>query len=212
MQLALEQLGERYRWVDVSVLDGTTRTPEFLARNPNGKVPVLELPDGRFLPESNAALFYLADDASRSSLREQHDPREQERPRTAQTHQKQDSSLLPTERFERAQVLQWMCFEQYSHEPFIATARFIVRYLGRPAEREADLQSKMAPGRRALAIMDAHLATQPFFVGGRYSIADIALFAYTHVADEGGFDLAAYPQVRAWIERVRGQPGYVALG
>ncbi len=196
LMLALEQLRAPYRWVDVSVLDGATRTPEFLIRNPNGKVPVLELPDGRFLPESNAALFYLAEST------------EQERPHTAQTHQK----LLSSERFERAQVLQWMFFEQYSHEPFIATARFIVQYLGRPPEREADLQAKMAPGRRALSIMEGHLSTRAFFVGERYSIADIALYAYTHVAGEGGFDLADYPQVRAWIARVREQPGYVALG
>jgi len=184
LQLALEQLHQTYRWIDVSVLDGATRTPEFLARNPNGKVPVLELPDGRWLPESNAALHYLAE----------------------------GSALLPSDRFQHAQVLQWMFFEQYSHEPFVATARFIVQYLGRPPEREADLQAKMAPGRRALGIMDAHLRAQDFFVGAHYSIADIALYAYTHVADEGGFELDAYPHVRAWIERVRAQPGYVALG
>jgi glutathione S-transferase len=184
LQLALEQLALPYRWVDVGVLDGATRTPEFLALNPNGKVPVLQLPDGRPLPESNAALHYLAD----------------------------GSPLLPNDRYEHAQVLQWMCFEQYSHEPNIATARFIVQYLGRPAAREADLQAKMAPGRRALGVMEGHLAHHDWFVAGRYTIADIALYAYTHVAAEGGFELDDYPHIRTWLARVSAQPGYVPLG
>jgi len=184
LKLALEQLGLQYRWINVGVVNGETRSDEFLRRNLNGKVPVLKLPDGRYLPESNAALNYLAD----------------------------GSALLPSERFERAQMLQWMFFEQYSHEPFIATARYIVQYLGRPAEREADLQAKMAPGYRALDVMEQHLSENSFFAAARYSIADIALYAYTHTATEGGFDLGTYPNVRAWLDRVANQDGHVVQG
>lgn len=180
IRLALEQLGLPYRWQHIDILKQESRTPEFLRKNPNGKIPVLELADGTFLFESNAILHYLAE----------------------------GSPLLPTDRLEHAQVLQWMFFEQYSHEPYIATARYFILYLGRPADKEEALQSKMPGGYRALDVMERHLATRSFFVGERYTIADIALYAYTHVAHEGGFDLAAYPAVRAWLARVAAQPGY----
>ncbi|HWS27088.1 MAG TPA: glutathione S-transferase family protein [Xanthomonadales bacterium] len=183
IELALAQLGLDYRFVAVDVLRGQSRTPEFLAKNANGKIPLLELDDGRCLPESNAILCYLAD----------------------------GSALWPSERFARAQVLQWLFFEQYSHEPYIATARFIVQYLGRPPERAADLAAKMAPGHRALAVMEQQLSSQPFLCGDDYTIADIALYAYTHVADEGDFDLGGYPAIGAWLQRVREQPGHVAM-
>ncbi|MDB5815599.1 MAG: glutathione S-transferase family protein [Rhodocyclales bacterium] len=180
LRLALEQLGLVYEWQHVDILRKETRTPEFLAKNPNGKIPVLELPGGECLSESNAILHYLA----------------------------QGSTLLPDDRLEHAQVLQWMFFEQYSHEPFIATARYIVRYLGRPADQEQKLQDKMPGGHRALAVMEQHLATRNYFVGERYSIADISLYAYTHVAHEGGFELAHYPAIQRWLALVAAQPGY----
>ena len=141
------------------------------------------LPDGRCLAESNAILSYLAD----------------------------GSPLQGGDRFGRATVLQWMCFEQYSSEPFIGGARFIVKYLGSPADRKADLEAKIAPGYKALAVMEQHLATQVFFANNEFSIADIALYAYTHVAHEGGFDLGEYPSVKRWLERIEARPDYVAM-
>jgi len=183
IELLLAQLGLDYRFVAVDVLRGQSRTPEFLAMNANGKIPLLQLDDGRCLAESNAILCYLAD----------------------------GTPLWPAERFTRAQVLQWLFFEQYSHEPYIATARFIVQYLGRPPERAADLAAKMAPGHRALAVLEQQLAKQPFLCGADYTIADIALYAYTHVAGEGDFDLTPYPHLRAWLQRVRAQPGHVSM-
>jgi len=184
IKLALEQLALPYRWVEVDSTTGATRTPEFLARNPNGKVPVLELDDGSFLPESNAILHYLAE----------------------------GSALLPAERLARARVLQWMFFEQYSHEPYVAVARSIVRYQPADSPRRAELPRLRERGHQALAVMEDHLAHNPFFVGGRYSIADIALYAYTHCAADGGFDLASYPSVREWLGRVRAQPRHVPMG
>ena len=183
LSLTLSLLGEAFETVHVDLLSGETRSAQFLARNPNGKVPVLELPDGEFLPESNAGLWYLAE----------------------------GTPLSPADRLGRARVLQWMCFEQYSHEPNIAVARFWIKYLGRPADKEEELVRRQASGHVALAVMEQHLATRGFFVGEQFSIADIALYAYTHVADEGGFDLAAYPAVGAWLARVAAQPGHVPM-
>ena len=183
VKLVLAQLGLAHEWVHVDILQTQNRTSAFLARNPNGKIPLLEIEPGTYLPESNAILHYLAE----------------------------GTPLLPSARLERAQVLQWLFFEQYSHEPYIAVARYIVRYLGRPEEQEARLQEKMAPGHAALRVMEQHLSQRAFFVAERYSIADIGLYAYTHVAHEGGFDLAQYPAVRAWLERVKAQPGHVSL-
>jgi glutathione S-transferase len=183
VKLVLLHLDIAHEWLPVELLRGDTRTPEFLAKNANGRVPLLELDSGECLPESGAILNYLAD----------------------------GSPLLPRERLERARVLQWMFFEQYSHEPYVAVARFIVRYIGRPAHEEQRLQRCYAPGYRALDVMETHLATHQFFVAERYSIADIALYAYTHVAHEGGFDLEMYPALRAWFLRVRAQPGYRSM-
>ena len=183
VKLALHQLGQRYEWIDIDVLKAETHTPEFLALNPNGKIPLLMLDDGRTLPESNAILNYLAD----------------------------GSPLLPTDRWERAQMLQWMFFEQYTHEPNVAVARFIVRYLGRPAEHEARLHTTLKNGAKALGVMEAHLGEHEFFAAGRYTIADIALYAYTHVAHEGLFELEPFPNIRAWLNRVKAQPGHVEM-
>jgi glutathione S-transferase len=183
VKLLLAQLGAQHEWLHTDILKGESRTPGFLAKNPNGRIPLLEIGDGVYLPESNAILCYLAD----------------------------GTSFLPSERLPRARVLQWLFFEQYSHEPYIAVARFIVHYLGRPPDQEARLQDRMAPGYAALGVMEQHLARRPFFAADRYTIADIALYAYTHVAHEGGFELAKFPAVRAWLDRVRSQPGYLAM-
>jgi glutathione S-transferase len=183
LQLACAQLDIDYVWHEVDILAGESRTDEFLAMNPNGKVPLMALPDGHYLSESNAILCYLAD----------------------------GSPLAGQGRFERANVLRWMFFEQYSHEPYIATSRFIIRYLGRPEDREGDLESRQGGGYMALDVMERELSDSDFIANDKYSIADIALYAYTHVADEGGFDLDNYPQVNAWLRRVEAQPGYVAM-
>jgi len=182
VRLLLHQLGMPFERVEMDIVRGETRTPEFLAKNPNGRVPTLELEDGTHLAESNAILFYLAE----------------------------GTPFLPADRLERALALQWMCFEQYSHEPNIATVRFWL-HTGLDDERRAMLPLKRRLGHDALAVMDGHLRARSFFVGERYSIADIALFAYTHVAGEGGFDLAPYAAVRAWLDRVRAQPGHVPI-
>jgi glutathione S-transferase len=182
-RLLLAQLGLRYDWTDLDLDAGATRKPEFLKRNPNGRIPTLELDDSTNLAESNAILWYLAE----------------------------GSPFVPNDRLGRAQVLQWMFFEQYSHEPYVATPRYIVRHLPADHARRAELPSRLATGRAALAVMDEHLQTRSFFVAERYTIADIALYAYTHVAHEGGHDLSAYANVRAWLARVAAQPGHVAI-
>ena len=183
IRLLLSQLGLPYRYHDIDIMKGESRTPEFLAKNPNGRIPLLELPDGQFLAESDAILWYLAE----------------------------GSSFIPESRLARAQVLQWMFFEQYSHEPYVATARFIMRHFPADSPRRSELPQRLARGREALAIMDAHLSKRAFFADERYSIADIALYAYTHVAGDGGLDLAPYPAVRAWLARVAAQPRHVGL-
>lgn len=183
IKLLLHQLERPYEWVEVNILEGETRSQEFLAKNPNGRVPVLQIDADTFLWESNAILYYLS----------------------------QGSEFFPADTLEQARVLQWLCFEQYSHEPYIATSRFIIRYLQRPASREQELQTKKKPGYAALEVMDRHLATQPYFVAGRYSIADIALYAYTHVAAEGDFDLSRFAAIEAWFARIASQPNYVGM-
>jgi glutathione S-transferase len=183
VRLLLAQLGLDYRWTELDIDGGETRTPAFLKRNPNGRIPTLELDDGTNLAESNAILWYLAE----------------------------GSSFVPGDRLGRAQVLQWLFFEQYSHEPYVATPRYIVKHLPAEHARRAELPERLAKGRAALAVMDAHLAVRPYFIAQRYTIADIALYAYTHVAHEGGHDLAPYPNVRAWLDRVAAQPGHVGI-
>ena len=183
VRLLLSWLGMPYERVECDILRGETRTPDFLARNPNGRIPTLELEDGTHLAESNAILFYLA----------------------------VGSDFLPGERLERARVLQWMFFEQYSHEPNIATSRFWLKHLEIDGQRRAQLEQKHIAGDAALGVMEGHLEGREWFVGDRPTIADIALYAYTHVADEGGFDLDPYPAIRAWLARVAAQPGYVAI-
>lgn len=183
VRLLLTQLGIPFERIELDILKGTTRTPEFLRKNLNGRIPVVELEDGRFLAESNAILFYFAE----------------------------GTSFLPADRWQRAQALQWMFFEQYSHEPNIATSRFWLRHLELTPERKAALAQKRPLGYAALDVIEKHVTGRSFFVGEQYSIADIALYAYTHVAGEGGFDLAQYPNIRAWLERVRSQPKHIPI-
>ncbi|MFN3856327.1 MAG: glutathione S-transferase family protein [Caulobacter sp.] len=167
-----EKLGIPYRWVEVSVLSGETRTPDFLARNPAGQVPAIVFEDGRTLAQSNAIILHLAE----------------------------DSELIPADRYERARMLEWMFWEQYSHEPYIAVARFQMAYLGKARDQlEARLYER---GAAALDRMEQALGSGRFLVGDRPTLADVALVAYTRVAHEGGFDLSRWPAIQAWISRV----------
>jgi glutathione S-transferase len=184
VRLLLAQLGLQYRLVERDILKGETRTPEFLAKNPNGRIPTLQLEDGTCLAESDAILWYLAE----------------------------GTRFAPADRLERAQTLQWMFFEQYSHEPYIAVVRFYRHFLTKLTPlQELDLPERVTKGYAALGVMEQHLARHPFFVGNRYGLADIALYGYTHVAQEGGFLLDNFPQVGAWLGRVAAQPGYVPM-
>ncbi len=183
VRLLLSNLGRDYELVEYNILIGETRTPEFLKLNSNGKIPVLELDDGRCLPESNAIIWYLAE----------------------------GTQYLPDDAWDRAQVLRWLSFEQYSHEPFVAVARFWLHFVDMDANQQVELAAKQARGYAAFDVMEAHLKDHDYFVAGRYSIADISLYGYSHVAAEGGFDLAAYPAIRAWLDRIVAQPGHVAM-
>ncbi len=189
VRLLLAQLGLPFERLEYDIDRAETRTSEFLRMNPNGRVPVLELEDGRFLPESNAILFYLAE----------------------------GTPFLPDGRFEQAQDLRWAFFEQYSHEPNIASPRYwITHNMPMTEERRVTLEPKRRLGYAALGVMEGHLKEghlkdHDFFLGDRYSIADIALYAYTHVAHEGGFDLGRFPAARAWLQRVAAQPGHIPL-
>jgi glutathione S-transferase len=184
--LLMRQLGMPFEWREVDILAGGSRTPEYLARNPNGKVPLLEITDGgetRALAESNAMLCYLAE----------------------------GTPYMPEDRWPRAQVLQWLFFEQYSHEPYIATVRFWVKYLGKQDEWREKIAEATRKGYAALGVMEHQLARTEFLAGAQYSIADIALYAYTHVAHEGHYSLQDYPAVRRWLARVEQQPGFVPM-
>lgn len=184
-RLAARQVGVALTLKDYGLHDGATRKPDYLAKNPNGRVPMLEFEDGRTLAESGAILWYLGE----------------------------GTPLVPADRWGRAQLLQWMFFEQYSHEPYIAVARF---WLGYAPKEELEKRRHLVPewhakGNAALSVMQTHLAKHGWFAAGQYSIADIALYGYTHCAAEGGFDLSAYPAVRTWLARVAAQPGYIPL-
>lgn len=183
IQLLLSILGKQVDWEEVDILKGATQTPAFLQKSPNGKIPLLEMEDGRTLSESNAILNFLAE----------------------------GSALIPRSSFDLAKMLQWQFFEQYSHEPYIAVARFINLYLGLPEERKAEYAAKQAGGHKALAVMEEQLSRTPFLTGSQLSLADISLYAYTHVAHEGGFDLTAYPAVNNWLKLVEDHKGYTPM-
>lgn len=181
--LAMRQLGIAYQWREVDILKGESRTPAFLAKNANGRIPLLEPEPGRYLAESNAMLCWLAE----------------------------GTPLLPDDRWARAKVLEWLFFEQYSHEPYIATVRYWVAIEKSAEANRARIEERMPRGYAALGVMETQLAKTPYLTGTNYTIADIALYAYTHVADEGGFDLADYPAVRAWLARIAMTPGFVTM-
>jgi glutathione S-transferase len=183
VRLLLTQLGLPFEYVEKDIMKGETRTPEFLALNPNGRVPVLQLEDDTTLAESNAILCYLAE----------------------------GTPYLPADKLERARVLQWLFFEQYSHEPYVAVVRFLLRHTAPDDPRRSVLEQRRNGGYDALGVMERHLSECSFFVANRYTIADIALYAYTHVCDQGGFDLGPYPAVRAWLARVEATPRYVRM-
>ncbi len=183
IKLLTTLLDIEHEWIPVDIMAGETHTDEFILKNPVGKIPLLELDDGQYLSESNAILNYLAE----------------------------GSHYLPADRLQRARVLQWQFFEQYSHEPYIATSRYIIKYLGAPEEKQEELAAKKAGGIKALGVMETQLAQTPFLAGQKYTIADISLYAYTHVAHEGGFALDDFPHIQAWMERMEAHPDHITM-
>jgi len=183
VKLLMHLLDIEHEWIHIDILRGESRTDEFRTMNPAGKIPTIQLPNGDYLFESNAILNYLAT----------------------------GSEYLPTDPLDRARVLQWQFFEQYSHEPGVAVARFIRKYLGLPEERRHDYELALEKGRLALSVMENHLRSRDYFVGDCYSIADISLYAYTHIAPDGGLDLQAYPAIRKWLERTEAQPQHLSM-
>ncbi|TGN19032.1 glutathione S-transferase family protein [Leptospira idonii] len=181
IQLLSHLLNLPYEWIETDGRKGETKTPAFLEKNPNGKVPIIELKNGEILKESNAILFYLAEGSEYSSK----------------------------DLWEKAKILEWMFFEQYSHEPYIATNRWIIKYLGKKEEQKQKIAENHPKGVHALQIMESHLKTNDWFVGNRFTIADIALFAYTHKAEEGEYDLKNFPRILEWIQRVSSVKGFV---
>jgi glutathione S-transferase len=183
VRLLLAHLGISYERRELSVVDRSNRPDVLGDLNPAQRVPTLVLDDGRALGESGAILWYFAE----------------------------GTAFVPEDRYERAQMLQWMFFEQYDHEPALAVVRFWVAYSGRPEAFADRLEERMAAGYRALDAMERHLDGRQFFVGVRLSLADIALYAYTHVAPEGGFELDSYPAIGAWLDRVAAERGHVPI-
>ena len=176
----MKQLQVPFEWVEINLLKSESRTPEFMAKNANGKVPLLEVAPGRFLAESNAMLCFLAD----------------------------GTPYLPTDKWQRAKVFEWLFFEQYSHEPYIATVRWWVHYLHKQDEWQEKIAEAMKKGYAALDVMERQLGSTPFLAGNAYSIADIALYAYTHVAHQGGYEVDRYPRISAWLKRVAAEPRF----
>ena len=183
IKLLTSLLSIEHEWIHMDILAKETLTEDFLKKNKNGKIPLLELDDGRFLSESNAILNYLAS----------------------------NTTLLPNDRFINAKIQQWQFFEQYSHEPFIAVARYIAKYLGLPDDRRADYESKQKGGHKALQVMEAQLQKTPYLVGNELTTADISLYGYTHVAHEGGFNLLEYPAIQKWLNRIQAHPKYMGM-
>jgi glutathione S-transferase len=181
--MMLHVRGLPFRWIEVDILKGESRTPEFLAKNPNGRVPLLQLPDGRMLAESNAMLLHLGE----------------------------GTSWIPSDPFQRAKMYEWLFFEQYSHEPYVATVRFWMEFAGKAEEKKQEILERMPKGYAALGVMERALATAPFLVGERPTLADVALYAYTHVAPQGGFSLDDCPGIRRWLGRFSALPEFVPM-
>ena len=183
VRLLLNLLEIPFTRIDLNILEGETRTPEFLQKNPNGKIPLLQITPDKFLAESNAILYYLS----------------------------QETDYFPQDKYAQAQVMQWLFFEQYSHEPFIATLRYWISILQQPEKYREQLEQKQKLGYAALKMMEQHLRHRHYFVGETYTIADIGLYAYTHVAEEGGFDLQKFPYIEAWFERIEAHPRHILI-
>jgi glutathione S-transferase len=183
VRLLLNQLKIPFDRIEMNILAGETRKPKFLAKNPNGKIPLLEVSSDQFLAESNAILFYLS----------------------------QNTIYFPSQSWQQALVMEWLFFEQYSHEPYIATSRYWCSILGKEKEYHSQLEAKKTGGYNALKVMEQHLQTHSFLVNEQYTIADIALYAYTHVAPEGGFDLQPFPSIQAWFKRIENQPNHIRI-
>ena len=183
IRLLLTLLDIPFERIELNIIEGKTRTPEFLAKNPNGKIPLLEIAENKFLAESNAILYYLT----------------------------QGTEYFPQDKYTQAQIMQWLFFEQYSHEPNIATPRFWITELKQADKYQEQIEQKRKLGYKALNVMEQHLSSHDFFVGETYTIADIALYAYTHVADEGGFDLNQYSAILAWFKRIEAHPKHILI-
>ncbi|MEL6438610.1 MAG: glutathione S-transferase family protein [Cyanobacteria bacterium J06621_8] len=183
VRLLLTQLQIPFELIELDIVKGATRTPEFLAKNPNGRIPVLEIESDTYISESNAILYYLS----------------------------QDTPYFPKEKYQQAQVMQWLFFEQYSHEPNIATPRFWIHELKQADKYQEQIIQKRKLGYAALNIMENHLKNHVFFVANKYTIADIALYAYTHVAEEGGFELDRFPVIKSWLNKIESQPRHITI-
>jgi glutathione S-transferase len=183
VRLLLTQLQIPFELIKLNILNRETRTSEFLAKNPNGKIPLLEIAPDKFLSESNAILYYLS----------------------------QGTEYFPQDKYQQAQVMQWLFFEQYSHEPNIATPRFWLVELQQADKYREQIKQKQQLGYAALNVMEQHFKTHNFLVANQYTIADIGLYAYTHVAEEGGFNLAKFPAILAWLERIQAQPRHILI-
>ena len=183
VRLLLTQLQIPFELIELNIVDGETRTPEFLAKNPNGKIPLLEIAADRFISESNAILYYLS----------------------------QETEYFPHDKYQQGQVMQWLFFEQYSHEPNIATPRYWINELKQADKYREQIKQKQKLGYAALQVMEQHLKDREFLVANKYSIADIGLYAYTHVAHEGEFDLSTFPAIESWLQRIASQPRYIKI-
>ncbi len=183
VRLLLTQLLIPFERIELNILNGETRTAEFLQKNPNGKIPLLEIAPDKFVSESNAILYYLS----------------------------QETAYFPSDKYQQAQVMQWLFFEQYSHEPNIATPRFWITELKQADKYQEQIEQKRKLGYAALNVMEQHLKNYDFFVANQYTIADIGLYAYTHVAEEGGFDLTKFPAINAWFKRIESQPRHILI-
>ena len=183
VRLLLTQLQIPFELIEINLLKRETRTDEFLQINPNGKIPVLEIAPNKFISESNAILYYLS----------------------------QETEYFPQDKYQQAQVMQWLFFEQFSHEPNIATPRFWISILNQQDKYQAQIEQKQQLGYAALNVMEKHLVNHDFLVADKYTIADIGLYAYTHVADEGGFDLTRFPAIVSWLQRIQAQPRHILI-
>ena len=183
VRLLLTQLQIPFELIELNILNKETRTPEFLAKNPNGKIPLLEIAPNKYISESNAILYHLS----------------------------QDTEYFPEDKYHQTQVMQWLFFEQYSHEPNIATTRYWISILQQSDKYQQAIKQKQKLGYAALNVMEQHLTNHNFLVADKYTIADIGLYAYTHVAEAGGFELTKFPAILAWFKRIQSQPRHIKI-